>query len=922
MNAADRLRISPSSGMDDAKAPEIDGRALARSHQSAGRHHLALRSWRALLETSYPTPEIISNAMLCAHKIRDHAVVVELAMLAYLRRVHISGQDVAIVESAILRGQRCAADLLDASSGMFADELIRCLRVTAAFQAGDLEEAESLLRISAIASKECRALLTNEILRLRILREPDETAAIRRCCEALARGRMSMATGAAVAADRLGGESRSGDSAFMTNCALLAELMPPSRLIVLCQILRRSGHLSLAEQLALSGLVAHPDSRELLMERAAGLRAVDRSDEAIAIYDGLSNAAAPHEGALDAMVDCLVAQRHLDEASRRLDQWVARNPSLSQSFSVLMSRCKLAAARRDHAAAARFASAGLACDPTSIPARVRLATAYMARVDFAPALSTLSDGLALNPTDANLLLPAAACCRALGLDAEAKVLFTTLARNHPANARFIAIMGEWLPLAGDHAYGDILAAVDETDVSARDREYALAALAYENGEAEQAIAAILQMADRYPGGLDAREASVLAKGLVSMRRTSEAVAVLEPFLDKPSAEVLKDYMNALMSAGLYDTAARLPLRFPAQFDTDYVQFTTVHARLNARLGRDGSDWWWNEYRSAPHAKLLRSGQTELNYEPDITAFREAASAIALPALGVGDEIRFASIYSEVIGDRQPAAFLCDPRLRSIFSRSFPDATFIGSERRGSSSYTPAIVAWAAGLPDQELARLMDYASYRQVRDFEAVILVADLLEHYRPNASHFGKREAYLVADPQRVADASRLMATSARGPKIGLTWRSSLLRTARLANYTSLDAWGDVFAIPGATFYSFQHDASESEIASAEQKFGIQIRRFPGVDLKDDFESVAGLLMNLDVLAGPAVAALEFAAALGVEVAMMWRVPNGRYRLRPDGRDLWHGSMTPIFGEPMGDERSMLSAVARHIKDIATRRS
>jgi hypothetical protein len=458
------------------------------------------------------------------------------------------------------------------------------------------------------------------------------------------------------------------------------------------------------------------------------------------------------------------------------------------------------------------------------------------------------------------------------------------------------------------------------DVDERDRDYALAALAYERGEAAESAAAIGRMAERYPEGLVAREANVLAKSLIALQRAEEAVAVLESHLANPTADTLKDYMNALMSAGMYDEAAAFPKRFPVQFETDYVQFMTAHARLNARLGRKGSDGWWSEFRTSPHTKLLRSGRTKLNYDPDILAFREAASAVVLPSYGVGDELRFASIYNEVIADRGDVSFLCDPRLQSIFARSFPGATFIGSKRRESTAYTPAIVAWAVGLPDQELGRLMDNAAYERVRNYESVILVSDLLEHYRPNAGSFRRRAPYLVADPRRVAEASTLIAPPAEGPRIGLTWRSSLLRTSRLANYTSLEAWGDVFAIPGATFYSFQHDAAEAEIILAERKFGIKIERFAGIDLKDDFETVAGLLKNLDVLVGPAVAALEFAAALGVEVAMMWRVPNGRYRLHPDGRDLWHRSMIPIFGEPLGDEGSMFAAVARHIWTLGRR--
>ena len=51
--------------------------------------------------------------------------------------------------------------------------------------------------------------------------------------------------------------------------------------------------------------------------------------------------------------------------------------------------------------------------------------------------------------------------------------------------------------------------------------------------------------------------------------------------------------------------------------------------------------------------------------------------------GIGDEIFFASCFNDAIGAAEQCLIECDPRLVSLFQRSFPDAAVREVERTGS-----------------------------------------------------------------------------------------------------------------------------------------------------------------------------------------------------------------------------------------------
>ena len=96
-----------------------------------------------------------------------------------------------------------------------------------------------------------------------------------------------------------------------------------------------------------------------------------------------------------------------------------------------------------------------------------------------------------------------------------------------------------------------------------------------------------------------------------------------------------------------------------------------------------------------------------------------------------------------------------------------------------------------------------------------------------------------------------------------------------RALGYTFLAEWGPILNQPGARFFSLQYGDCEAELLDAERRFGCAIHRWPDLDLKDDFEGVAALIANLDLVVAPTNTARQLAACLDVPVWVMSRLPS-----------------------------------------------
>lgn len=211
--------------------------------------------------------------------------------------------------------------------------------------------------------------------------------------------------------------------------------------------------------------------------------------------------------------------------------------------------------------------------------------------------------------------------------------------------------------------------------------------------------------------------------------------------------------------------------------------------------------------------------------------------------GIGDELLFASMFSEIIARARRCVIECAPKLVPLFVRSFPAAMVVPRTRQPHP-------ATQAGI------------------DFQ--IAATDAARWLRSSLESFPRHNGYLTADPARVAYWKARLAELGPGLKVGFCWRSSLIDSFRSLHYSSLDQWGPIFAVPGMHFVNLQYDECAAELEVARHRFGIRLHAFDEVDLFDDLSEAAALTKAMDVVVTAPTAASGLAAAQGVPTLEM----------------------------------------------------
>lgn len=260
--------------------------------------------------------------------------------------------------------------------------------------------------------------------------------------------------------------------------------------------------------------------------------------------------------------------------------------------------------------------------------------------------------------------------------------------------------------------------------------------------------------------------------------------------------------------------------------------------------------------------------------------------------GLGDEIFYASCIRDAIAQAKHCIIECDKRLAPLFARSFPTATVVGGDRLE--------IGWLLNMPHIDVQSA-----------------VGSLPRFFRRKIESFPKKPDYLHADPARVEYWRSRLSLSGASLKVGICWRSGLLKGARHKFYSSLTQWREIFDTVGVQFVNLQYDECKEELQEAEEMFGISISVFPEVDLRNDLDETAALISAMDVVISAGTAISEIAGALGVETLRL--DPFGR-QMESLGTDQlpWHPA-TRLFRQlAVGDWETPIAMIGVALKEKA----
>lgn len=185
--------------------------------------------------------------------------------------------------------------------------------------------------------------------------------------------------------------------------------------------------------------------------------------------------------------------------------------------------------------------------------------------------------------------------------------------------------------------------------------------------------------------------------------------------------------------------------------------------------------------------------------------------------GIGDEIMFASCLPDLIAGAGRVVIACEPRLRGLFERSFPQA--IVRERDGGKDQS-------SNAGDCEIA-------------------IGSLPLHFRKTAESFRGAAGYLRADAARVAHWHNRYAAMAAQKKVGIAWRGGTLRNRGHLRSLALADAAPLLRQADCAFVSLQHGECGAELSEVGARAGITVldaARETGADIDELAAAVAAL--------------------------------------------------------------------------------
>jgi hypothetical protein len=325
---------------------------------------------------------------------------------------------------------------------------------------------------------------------------------------------------------------------------------------------------------------------------------------------------------------------------------------------------------------------------------------------------------------------------------------------------------------------------------------------------------------------------------------------------------------------------------------DSARISLAEALSRLGLGELEAGWRLYEARLSPaSAKPQRFEVPGAPYDfAQGTAGLEGRALLLIAEQGLGDEVMFAGLVPDVLRALGPdgrLALAVEPRLQTLFARSFPNAEVVahatrldaGTAVRSAPGVKTAVEVWA---PFAAPARAL------------------------RRTAADFPKTPGFLRPDPQRTAHWRRWL-SERPGRKVGLLWKSAKLAGDRRRQFAPFADWTPVLRTPGTTFVNLQYGEVAEELTFARDALGVDILQPPGLDLKDDLDDVAALAAALDLTVGFSNATFNLAGAVG---APAWLIaPRHAWTMLGTDRYPWYPQARVFTAEE--DWSSALKVVA-----------
>jgi hypothetical protein len=258
--------------------------------------------------------------------------------------------------------------------------------------------------------------------------------------------------------------------------------------------------------------------------------------------------------------------------------------------------------------------------------------------------------------------------------------------------------------------------------------------------------------------------------------------------------------------------------------------------------------------------------------------------------GLGDEVMFSTCIPDAIETGAELVFECSPRMKELFTRSFPDIRVIGTHR-------------------------LDGSEWRDGRKVDYKVALGSLPKFWRRSEDAF-PGSPYLKPDPRKVRYWRKRLAQLGPRPKIGIAWQGGAHTTRMDLRSIMLPLWKDILS-EDADFISLQYTkAATREVQEMKDDHGIQIYHWKEAAEAKCMDDYAALESCCDLVISVCQTAIHLAGGLGVPCWCL--TPSGpAWRYGVTGNMPWYDSVDLIRQKPGEDWGPVLAEVSRRMDDF-----
>ena len=339
---------------------------------------------------------------------------------------------------------------------------------------------------------------------------------------------------------------------------------------------------------------------------------------------------------------------------------------------------------------------------------------------------------------------------------------------------------------------------------------------------------------------------------------------------------------AYKSAGKIENSLNVyeALRFEGEWSTKaFFNFgTTLITNGQLKKGWRGYEYRW---KIPPQNKVVWPFQGKPVWKG------ERGKRVALwKEQGIGDEIIFLSLVSEVQEMCATLSVYVDPRLQSLCKRAMPEINFV---------------------KDMEELQSVDCDYHLPLGSVPGLI---------RNDISDFDRTvKGYLKADPKRVEALRKELKLDGK-TVIGISWKSfdSLNKVKKSVRLQDME---QIFRGLDVVLVNLQYGDVADEIREFKDMTGIEVVQCSSVDNRDDLDGLAALIEVCDLVVSTSNVTVHLGGALAKKTWVLLHYVSVYYWLSERRDSIWYPSLT-LYRQPTLDDWDSVYASIR--KDIETK--